>query len=65
MLSAAELLSVSIPPLVMELPPAKLIPPVLPTVSEPSLTTATSLPLLAIVRVPSTVNEPLEERGER
>src|SRR5580692_11062423 len=61
MLFAAELLSVSTPPLVMELPPSKFIPPELDRVVVPSLTTATSLPLLPIARVPSTVNEPLED----
>ena len=61
MVSELGLLSVSTPPLVMELPPAKFIAPALERVVVPSLMRLTSLPLFPIVRVPSTVNEPLED----
>src|ERR1700677_436399 len=58
---AAEWLSVRVPPLVMELPPAKFIAPALATVSEPSFVTAGLLPLFPIVMVPASVKLPVDE----
>ena len=59
MVSAAASLSVSTPPLVMELAPSKFIPPGPLQGQDPWLADTDVLPSLATVRLPST-NEPLE-----